>query len=483
MSDHTFKQYHLCNEILETLSLLKYNNPTKVQELVIPAALKNQDILVKSRTGSGKTASFGIPICEMIDWEKKRPQALILVPTRELALQVSEELSNIGRFKKIKVCTVFGRMPMKAQIQALKQKTHIVVGTPGRTLDLITRGDFITDELTHVVIDEADEMFFIGLREQVESILKVMPEKRNTMLFSATLEEDVKKLANQYMKDPVEIELAEEEKEKSRTSQSAILTSEREKMELLKKVTITENPDSCIIFANTQKEVDAVADYLSRNEYPCGRLHGGMEQRDRIRIIQDFKRNKFRYLIATDVAARGIDIDNISLVINYDISRGIENYVHRIGRTGRYESTGKAITFYLDKEKEKLEAIESYTGVSIERLDLIPEPTELQKTEFMTKLKRRVQFKQEKGAKINEGITKLQINAGKKAKIRPCEIVATICGIDGITKDDIGIIQIVDTASFVEILNGKGNQVLKGIQTKTIKGKSRKVFRARREQH
>lgn len=481
MSDHTFKQYHLCNEILETLSLLNYKQPTEIQELVIPAALKKQDILVKSRTGSGKTASFGIPLCEMIDWDKRRPQALVLVPTRELALQVSEELSNIGRFKKINVCTIFGRMPMKAQIQALKQKTHIVVGTPGRTLDLITRGDFIIDELTHVVIDEADEMFFIGLREQVESILNTLPENRNTMLFSATLEEDVKKLANQYMKNPVEIELVEEETEKSQTSQSAIRATERGKMNLLKQVTMAENPDSCIIFVNTQKEADAVTDFLVRNEYPCNKLHGGMEQRDRIRIINDFKRNKFRYLVATDVAARGIDIDGISLVINYDLSRGIENYVHRIGRTGRYKSTGKAITFYLDKEQEKLEAIESYTGVSIERIEALPELTELQRKEFLVKLRSRTQFKEEKGAKINENITKLQINAGKKAKIRPCEIVATICGIDGITKDDIGIIQIVDTASFVEILNGKGNQVLKGIQSKTIKGKTRKVFRARRE--
>ena len=244
---------------------------------------------------------------------------------------------------------------------------------------------------------------------------------------------------------------------------------------------MAENPDSCIIFVNTQKEADAVTDFLVRNEYPCNKLHGGMEQRDRIRIINDFKRNKFRYLGATDVAARGIDIDGISLVINYDLSRGIENYVHRIGRTGRYKSTGKAITFYLDKEQEKLEAIESYTGVSIERIEALPELTELQRKEFLVKLRSRTQFKEEKGAKINENITKLQINAGKKAKIRPCEIVATICGIDGITKDDIGIIQIVDTASFVEILNGKGNQVLKGIQSKTIKGKTRKVFRARRE--
>jgi len=481
MSDKSFNKYPLCNEITKALNLLNYKELTPVQELVIPRVLERIDVRVKAATGSGKTAAFGIPICENVDWLKNKPQALILVPTRELALQVAEEIRNIGRFKRIKVSAIFGKVSIDRQELELKQKTHIVVGTPGRTRDLLLRGSLLLDEIQFLVIDEADEMFYIGLKEQVEDIIKQLPTSRTTMLFSATLSEEINTLTNEFMHNPINIEIDTETKTADQITQLAYLVKEKQKLDALKYITMTQNPDSCIIFANTQTMVDEICTDLKQEGYPVRSLHGGMLQKERMQIMEEFKRGSFRYLVATDVVARGIDIDKLSLVINYDMSRGLANYVHRIGRTGRQTATGTSITLYTEKEEQKIEQLEAFTGTAIEKRMLTDySVSDSQYQDFKAKINAFTPLKPEKGEKVNQSILKIHINAGKKAKIRTNEIVATICSIDGVKDTDIGIIQITELASFVEILNNKGMLVLNELRNKTIKGKVRKINIARR---
>jgi superfamily II DNA/RNA helicase len=471
-----FEQFQLQPELWKALSFLEYNQPTKIQQLVIPQALNGKDLWVRSQTGSGKTAAYGIPICEQIEWLPNHPQALILVPTRELALQVAEEIGNIGRLKRLKALPIFGKVSIERQELELKQKTHIIVGTPGRVRDLIQKGTLPVDMISHLVIDEADEMFHIGLQEQVEDIIRLLPTNRSTMLFSATLQKELQTLTQVHMRDPEVIQLEEEAIPVENIEQLSYQVEEPNKPELLCKVTAKYRPESCIIFANTQDKVATIAKYLILHHYPCYCLHGAMRQKDRIQVMNGFKEGAFRYLIATDVAARGIDISNVSMVINYDISRGNENYVHRIGRCGRLGSTGIAVTFYTGREQSSMQAIMRYTGIDIPSNDsatLQITPSDME--EFEQQIRKTPILKEKKGKTLNQSITKLHIYAGKKDKIRTSEIVATICGIEGVTAEDIGIIQILPTATQVEILNHKGNLVCQQLKEKTIKGKTRKL--------
>lgn len=476
----SFDELGLNQEIKKALSMLGYESPTPVQQLVLTQRNEDQDFCVKAKTGSGKTAAFGIPICDMTDWNINQPQALVIVPTRELAVQVGEELSLIGKFKRLKVATIFGKMSIAEQELSLKQKTHIVVGTPGRVYDLMQRGSLNVDQLRMVVIDEADEMFFIGLREQVEAILTCIKRKHTTMLFSATLDEEVVELAGKYMNQVTLLEAEEPEGETLSILQSAILITEKEKQTALDYVLMDKNPDSCIIFANTQEAIDLMFKKMKERGYPCQKLHGGMKQKDRLKTMEQFKRKQFRYLVASDVAARGIDIKEVALVINYDMAKGVENYTHRIGRTGRNGAGGEAVTLYTERDEERLKQIETYTGQPIKRMTLDYEKDwATKKKELQNKFNEKPKEEAKKGVNLNREITKIHINAGKKSKIRTCEIVASICGIDGVIADDIGVIEITETATFVEILNKKGNLVLKELPKKTIKGRNRKVNRAR----
>ncbi|MEG1311380.1 MAG: DEAD/DEAH box helicase [Romboutsia sp.] len=476
MTKTNFKDYKLSKELLRAIEMLNYTSPTTVQEQVIPVALENKDILVKSKTGSGKTASFAIPVCELVDWNENKPQALILTPTRELAIQVKEDVFNIGRFKRIKVPTLYGKSSFSAQEKELKQKTHIVVGTPGRTIDHIKQGTFITDNINYLIIDEADEMLNMGFIEQIEEIISYLPDNRATMLFSATMPDDIESLSKKYMKEPIKIEIESKTVTVDRIQQDGYKVEETGKLNLLKDITIIENPDSCVIFCNTQEKVDTVCKELNKSSYPCDKIHGGMEQDDRIRVMSNFKKGYFRYLIATDVAARGIDIDNITHVINYDVPKGKENYVHRIGRTGRGGKSGRAITFVTNRDNGRLSDIHEYTGkeLTVKRAPSKRLIEDLRK-DFEYKLKIKPQVKEDKGSKLSEDIIKLHINAGKKTKMRPVDIVGTLCSINGVTADDIGVINVQDISTFVEVLNNKGEMVLKELQTKNIKGRPRRV--------
>jgi ATP-dependent RNA helicase DeaD len=476
MSEQSFHDYKLSEEIVKALDSLGYEHPTDVQGEVIPVALEKKDLVVKSQTGSGKTAAFGIPICDRIDWNENKPQALILTPTRELAVQVTQDMTNIGRFKRIKATAIYGKEPFTKQIAELKQKSHVVVGTPGRVLDHINRGTLALERLDYLVIDEADHMLSMGFIEEVEAIIKQLPRDRVTMLFSATLPEDVAKLCRKYMQNPVHIEIKATGITTDTIEHSLMEVREADKFDVLKDVIIVQNPDSCIIFCRTKEKVDKVYEQLDALDFPSAKIHGGMEQEDRFEVMNGFKRGDFRYLVATDVAARGIDIDNITHVINYDFPIEKENYVHRTGRTGRAGKIGKAISFVTPNEQKWVAEVQGYIGFDI-RKTKIPSENEvsIRKASFEQKIKDQPSPKQDKNEQLNKEIMKLYFNGGKKKKLRAIDFVGTIARIEGVTAEDIGIITIQDSVSYVEILNGKGPLVLEVMKDTTIKGKLLKV--------
>lgn len=414
-------------------------------------------------------------------WEENKPQALILTPTRELADQVKEDVTNIGRFKRIKAAAVYGKHPFRYQQEELRQKCHIVVGTPGRVLDHIERGTLVLSEIDFFVLDEADEMLNMGFIDQVEAIMKALPKERTTMLFSATLPEDIDRLCRQYMKAPESIEIASTVTLTDQIDHSVIVVKEQQKPDLLRDVTVVENPDSCIIFCRTKDRVDEVTEQLEKHHYPCDQLHGGMTQEDRFAVMDDFKSGGFRYLVATDVAARGIDIDHITHVINYDIPLENESYVHRVGRTGRAGRNGTAISFVTPREDHVLAEIEAYIGFEIERREApTPQAVKAAMDAFTEKLEKRPQLKKSKSERVNKDILKLYFNGGKRKKLRAFDFVGTITSIPGISGEDIGIIKIQDTETYIDILNGKGQLVLDAMQEKTVKGKQLKVHKARK---
>lgn len=476
MSKKQFSDYPLSKEILNALNSLGYESPTEVQAEVIPVALEHKDLVVKSQTGSGKTAAYGIPLCELVDWNENKPQALILTPTRELALQVKEDITNIGRYKRIKATALYGKHPFHMQKAELKQRTHIAVGTPGRVQDHIDRGTLSLERLAYLVIDEADEMLNMGFIEQVQSIIQALPKDRVTMLFSATFPEDVAELSHTYMNNPVEVEIQAEGLTTSTIEHSLMQVTDANKLAVLQNLLIVENPDSCIMFCRTQESVDTLFREMAQLDYPCDRIHGGMEQDERFEVMNAFRKGQFRYLIATDVAARGIDITNITHVINYDVPLDKESYVHRTGRTGRAGKTGKAITLATPKDNRRVAEIESYIGFEITRV-LAPtkEAVDQAKSTFDQKLSLGPEIKTDRREQLNKQIMKLNFNGGKKKKFRAVDFVGTIAKLDGVTADDIGIITIQDFATDVEILNGKGPLVLEIMKNTTVKGKQLKV--------
>jgi len=482
MSEEGFKDYKLSEDITRSLDSLGYQQPTEVQSKVIPIALERKDMTVKSHTGSGKTAAYGIPICEMLEWDENRPQALILTPTRELADQVKQDIMNIGRYKRIKATAIYGKQPFARQKMQLQQRNHVIVSTPGRLIDHIEKQTIDLEQIKFLVIDEADEMLNMGFIEHVEKIIRELPQNRMTMLFSATLPKDVENLCHKYMNHPLDIEVKSASRTTSQIEHSIYSVRDENKLNLLRDVTIVENPDSCIIFCRTQIRVEVVFKELNNHGYPCGKIHGGMEQDDRTKMMNAFKRGEFRYMIATDVAARGIDIENISHVINYDFPQENEGYVHRTGRTGRAGHSGAAISFATPTEEKFVANVERYIGFEIPKRNN-PSKEAIARTSpaFEAKIRNRQTIKKDRSSRSNQEVLKLYFNGGKKKKIRAIDFVGTIAKIDGVSADDIGIITIEDNASYVDILNGKGSLVLDKMKDTTIKGKLLKVHEANRK--
>ena len=479
--DNTFKEYNLCDEIIRALDGIGYKKPSDVQSKVIPEIMKNNDVVVKSQTGSGKTAAFGIPLSEKVIWEESKVQALILTPTRELAIQVKDEIKNIGRFKRIRAVAVFGKQPFSEQARELKQKTHIVVGTPGRVCDHISRGTLDVSKIKYLVIDEADEMLNMGFIDQVREVINTLNKERQTMLFSATIPEEIMSLCDMYMNKPISIEIKAQKLITEKINHELYNVKEYFKLEDLNNILIKEVPETAVIFCKTKENVDKVYEDLNRKRYSINKIHGGMLQKDRMEVMEKFKRGDFRILIATDVAARGIDVEGITHVINFDLPVEKEAYIHRIGRTGRAGAKGKAISLVNQFEERLLNIIQEYIGFEIPVNEELPkEENKVKKEEAIKVLKSKPKAKKEKAKVINANITKLYFNGGKKKKLRAGDFVGAISRIEGITAEDIGIIDVQDTVSYVDILNGKGNKVLAALKDSTIKGKKLRVEKAKR---
>ncbi|MDF2840191.1 MAG: box helicase domain protein [Clostridia bacterium] len=480
MNKLNFDAFGLSEETMKALFKLRYENPTEVQARVIPAVLKKQDIIVKSQTGSGKTAAFAIPICENLELEQKNPQVLVLTPTRELAVQVKEDFSHVGRFKRIRCAAIFGKQPMEIQKRELKQRVHVVVGTPGRTSDHIEKKNLILDDIKYLVIDEADKMLDMGFIDQVEAIVSLLPRKRVTMLFSATMPDKIEEICNKYMINPQKIELHAKNPTVEKIQQWYYEVEESRKFNALKSIIYTEKPDSCILFCNTREKVQDLLDQMDNEGYYCAGLHGGMEQDNRLYTMQRFKRGEFHFLIATDVAARGLHIDDVSHVVNYDVPMENESYVHRIGRTGRAGKEGVAITLSTKRELRFLNEIEEYIQYSIPKKELPTEQEVVQgREEFEESIKSKPKAKADKAERLNREITKIRINSGKKNKMRPGDILGAITSIEGITADDIGIIDVQDTCSYVEVFGRAGETVARRLPEIKIKGKLQTVKKVR----
>ena len=470
----------LDKEILSSLNSLNYNIPTRVQNEVIPILLNKEDIIVKSKTGSGKTASFAIPICEKININDNTVQGLIVVPTRELALQVKEEISSIGRLKKIRCIAIFGKQPIKDQISQLKQRVHIVVATPGRIIDHIGRKTINIEGLKFFIIDEADKMLNKGFAEDMETILNRLPRECVKGLFSATIDDNISEVCSKYMTTPKYVDINQDEVNnfKKQIIEKYIKVNEDNRYEVLKKIIYNECPNSVIIFANKKDAVRDLHEKMKKDKFLVGQLHGDMSQDKRLFTIKDFKEYKFNILVSTDVASRGIHIDDISLVINYQVPKDKENYIHRIGRTGRYNKFGKAITLVSENEEKYLNEIEEYTNSKLDEIkELDDQKVKRGKIEFKIKEKELLNTGKEKNKdkKTNLEVTRIYLNAGKKKKIRVIDIVGALSNIEGINNEDIGVIEVQELCSYVDLLNNKGSKFLKKHREINIKKKLVKV--------
>ncbi len=474
-----FNEYALSEEILEALNGLGYREPTGIQREVLLPMLAGKNVVVKAPTGSGKTAAFGIPICESVRWEENAPQALVLEPTRELAVQVSEELFHIGRKKRLKVPAVFGGFPIDKQIQTLRQKSHIVTGTPGRVADHLSRESLKLDRLKWLVIDEADLMLDMGFIEQVRTILSLVPENCRISLFSATLKPEIRELADEFIPHITYVLQEPTDEQTAAIAEKVYFTDQENKYDAFLHVLMDENPQSCMIFCGTREMTNVLFQKMRRRRIFCGMLHGEMEQRERLKTVDAFRRGCFRFLIATDVAARGVDFEQITHVVNYDFPTGKETYVHRIGRTGRNGKCGTAVSLVTEEDKKMLKQVEEFVGQNLPCMEL-PVPDEEKEKVFWKSQRIKTEAKPKKGAALNEGITRLSIGGGRKSKMRAGDIVGAVCSLDGVEASDIGIVDIRDSLSYMEVLNFKGEQVIKCLQAKPIKGKIRKVRKTKR---
>jgi ATP-dependent RNA helicase DeaD len=506
-----FGNISLSKKIAAAITEMGFEEPSPIQNQTIPLVLAGNDVLGQAQTGTGKTAAFGIPIMERIT-ENKQIQALVLTPTRELAIQVSEELSKIGKFKRIKTLPIYGGQAIERQIRSLKLGVQVVVGTPGRLLDHIRRNTIKLDHVKMLILDEADEMLDMGFIDDLENILQHVPAERQTLLFSATMPTEIMSLANKYMKDRVTVTISKEQLTVPLIDQ--IYYETRDKLDGLCRVLDSETVSRVIIFCRTKKGVDDLVVSLSTRGYISDGLHGDLSQTQRDRVMKKFRDGKLDILIATDVAARGLDIEHITHVINFDIPQDPESYVHRIGRTGRAGKKGVAITFIQPREYRQLKLIEKEVKTRILRrqlpspADILERQTELIKVQLAKTIARggfdaysgivaelaadydpidlaaaalklfqegyKEQADSEKAQFGNTGaepgMVRLFINAGRAQKIQPQDIVRTIAEEADIEGSSIGVINIYDKFTFVEVPESVAERVLSVMNKNTIKG-------------
>ncbi len=363
---NSFSDLGISPPILKAIEDMGFEEPTEVQRRAIPHILNKEDLIVMSKTGSGKTAVFGVSVLQLTDPDAPGPQGLILTPTRELAVQVDGDVRQLAAHLKHKTAVLYGQHSMNTEIQSLKKGATIVTGTPGRVYDHIQHGNLVTKNIRFVVLDEADRMLDMGFLEQVERIIKTVPRDRVTLLFSATIPPEIKRICSRHMKDPEMIEIESQTLTVDTIQQVYYRVDHSEKNTQLNRLLLYEQPESCLIFCNTRFATDRVQKFLTRKGYASQALHGDIPQGRRIKTIDQFKHGEFHILVATDVAARGLQIDNLSLVINYDVPVEKDSYVHRIGRTGRAGNSGRSITLVTSDDIMSLYEIEEHIGTMIE---------------------------------------------------------------------------------------------------------------------
>ncbi|MGG3282275.1 DEAD/DEAH box helicase [Paenibacillus solani] len=365
-----FADFGLEPRVLQAITELGFEEATPIQSQSIPIALTGKDMIGQAQTGTGKTAAFGLPLIHKIAKEEERIVALVMTPTRELAIQVAEEIGKLSRFKGIRSLAIYGGQDIGRQIRALKRKPQIIIGTPGRLLDHINRKTIRLDDVQTVVLDEADEMLDMGFMEDIQSILKLVPEERQTLLFSATMPPNIQKLASQFLNEPEHVSVIPKHVSAPLIDQAYIEVPERQKFEALSRLLDMESPELAIVFGRTKRRVDELAEALQKRGYSADGLHGDLSQHQRDTVMRKFRDGSIDVLVATDVAARGLDVSGVTHVVNFDLPQDPESYVHRIGRTGRAGKEGTAWSFVTPREMDHLYFIERVTRHRIPRKPL-----------------------------------------------------------------------------------------------------------------
>lgn len=437
---------------------------TPIQAQSLPLILAGKDVVAQGKTGSGKTAAFGLGLLHNLDVKKFRVQTLVLCPTRELADQVTKEIRRLARgVHNIKVLTLCGGVPLGPQIGSLEHGAHIVVGTPGRIEDHLNRGRLNLDNLNTLVLDEADRMLEMGFQSALDLIFSLCPAKRQTLLFSATFPDQIKPITKGIMNNPETVRVVSTHDNSSINQHFYQIADNSQRMDALRLLLLKYQPESSVIFCTTKVETQSVADQLASFGFNCMALHGDLEQKDRDRTLVMFSNKSVSVLVATDVAARGLDIDNLDAVINYQISRDPEVHVHRIGRTGRAGSKGLAFTLIAENEIHRIIKLEDYTKQSI-KMESLPDRSYLEKKMVKPKM------------------ATLQIDGGRKQKVRPGDILGALTaksihtGFSDINGDQIGKIQIFDLKAYVAVERHIADAALKKIVNGKLKGRT---FKAR----
>lgn len=360
-----FKELNIGAELLGAIEEMGFEEATPIQAQAIPIALEGHDVIGQAQTGTGKTVAFGIPMIENINANEAKIQALIIAPTRELAVQTQDEVHRLGKNQGIKSVSIYGGTNIQKQIQHLKRNPHVVVGTPGRLLDLIRRRVLKLQDVHTLVLDEADEMLNMGFIEDIRAIIQEVPQERQTLLFSATMPNAVRDIGVRFMKNPKTVSVKAERLTADSVTQHYTRVQGNEKFDALTRMLLVNQPDAAIVFGRTKRRVDEVTRGLKERGFDAEGIHGDLPQKSRMRVLRDFKDGRLRILVATDVAARGLDISHVTHVYNYDIPQDAESYVHRIGRTGRAGEKGHSHTFVASNEMEYLKMIERTTGLQM----------------------------------------------------------------------------------------------------------------------
>lgn len=515
-----FEELNIDEKILKAVMDMGFEQASPIQAKAIPIILQGRDIVGQAQTGTGKTAAFGIPLLQKIDRKSKNLQAVVLCPTRELAIQVAEEIRKLAKFiHGIKVLPIYGGQEISKQIRSLKSGTQIVIGTPGRVMDHMRRKTVKFNCVNTVILDEADEMLNMGFRDDIETILKETPTDRQTVLFSATMPNSIMDIAKEYQNNAEVIKVVRKELTVPKIEQYYYEVKKKNKDEVLSRLLDMYDPKLSVVFCNTKKQVDELVEVLKGRGYFAEGLHGDMKQQQRDRVMNSFRNGNTEILVATDVAARGIDVDDIEAVFNYDIPQDDEYYVHRIGRTGRAGKMGRAFTFVVGKEVYKLKDIQRYcktkiilqpiptindiVGIKVNKI--LDKVDNIIKNEDLTKiialLEERINEEDytsldiasallkmimgeenredivideedysDTGAEV--GMVRLFINIGKKHKTKPGDILGAIAGETGMPGRLIGTIDMYDKYTFVEVPREYAHEVIEVMKKAKIKGKN-----------